>query len=116
MLQLDYTNMMADVVPGAITGTAWDDVRAALEAAHADVTRQHADQKLGFIDLPDDKRLLDQSLAIAQWAADECEVRDVVVPRNLRDEVQIEADEHGRGPDEPCGEPYGNDLSVPFSV
>ncbi|MGQ0640755.1 MAG: glucose-6-phosphate isomerase [Gemmatimonadaceae bacterium] len=78
-LQLDYTNMMADAVPGAITQDVWDKARPSLDEAHADVMRQHAARVLGFIDLPGDSRLLDQSLAISKWAADEREVSDVVV-------------------------------------
>jgi glucose-6-phosphate isomerase len=78
-LQLDYTNMMADAVPGAISEDLWRAAGDALRAAHARVTQQHAAGELGFIDMPDDTRLLDQSLQIAAWAVDERDVRDVVV-------------------------------------
>ncbi len=78
-LQLDFTNMMADAVPGAITQGMWDDARSALAAAHADVTRRHAAKELGFIDLPSDARLLEQSLTINAWATGARGVSDVVV-------------------------------------
>ena len=78
-LRLDYTNMMADAVQGAITGAQWDEARASLAAAHADVARLHGAKELGFIDLPSDQRLLDQSLAISTWANEERRVSDVVV-------------------------------------
>jgi glucose-6-phosphate isomerase len=78
-LKLDYTNMMADAVPGAITQEVWSDARASLAAAHAAVSRQHAAKELGFIDLPGDARLLDQSLTISAWANDTRHVSDVVV-------------------------------------
>lgn len=78
-LRLDYTNMMADAVPGAITPALWSDARTALAAAHADVARLHAAKELGFIDLPSDEGLLDQSLAINAWATDERRFSDVVV-------------------------------------
>lgn len=78
-LQLDYTNMMADAVPGAITEDLWDGARAALATAHADVMRQHSLRLLGFIDLPRYERLLDQCLTIAAWATEERRVSDVVV-------------------------------------
>ncbi len=78
-LQLDYTNMMADAVPGAIAEAQWDESRASLSAAHADVTRRHAAKELGFIDLPDDERLLTQSLTISAWANDERHATDIVV-------------------------------------
>jgi glucose-6-phosphate isomerase len=78
-LQLDYTNMMAEAVPGALSADAWDAAAPALAAAHADVMRQHAMRLLGFIDLPRYERLLDQCLTIAAWAVDERRVSDVVV-------------------------------------
>ena len=78
-LQLDYTNMMAEAVPGAISAALWDESRAALAAAHADVTRRHAANELGFIDLPRAEPLLTQCLKISAWANDERRVTDVVV-------------------------------------
>lgn len=78
-LQLDYSNMMADAVQGAISEAQWEEARAPLATAFADVARLHADKQLGFIDLPGDKALLEQSLKIAAWATDERRVSDVVV-------------------------------------
>jgi glucose-6-phosphate isomerase len=78
-LRLDYTNMMADAVQGAIAAAQWDEARASLAAAHADVARLHGAKELGFIDLPSDQRLLDQSLTISTWANEERRVSDVVV-------------------------------------
>lgn len=77
--QLDYTNMMTEAVPGAISAALWDESRASLAAAHADVTRRHAANELGFIDLPRAEPLLTQCLAISAWANDERRVTDVVV-------------------------------------
>lgn len=78
-LQLDYTNMMADAVPGAISAAVWEETRAALAAAHTDVARRHAANELGFIDLPHAEPLLAQCLKISAWAKDERRVTDVVV-------------------------------------
>ena len=78
-LQLDYTNMMADAVPGAIGTAQWTAARAALGAAHADVRRQHGAGTLGFIDLPGDNALLEQCLAISKWASNQRRITNVVV-------------------------------------
>ena len=78
-LQLDYTNMMADAVQGALTAAQWDEARPALSAAHADVARRHAAKELGFIDLPSDDRLLKQCLEITAWADDERRIHEIVV-------------------------------------
>jgi glucose-6-phosphate isomerase len=78
-LQLDFSNMMADAVPGAITQAMWDKARPQLEAAHGAVGRLYEAKELGFMDLPNDTRLMDQSLAITKWATDERAISDVVV-------------------------------------
>jgi glucose-6-phosphate isomerase len=80
-LQLDYTNMMDDAVRGApaITQSLLDAARDACAEAHADVARRHRTGELGFVDLPDDARLVEQCQAIARWAAGERRVSDVVV-------------------------------------
>ncbi|MGH7694513.1 MAG: glucose-6-phosphate isomerase [Gemmatimonadaceae bacterium] len=78
-LRLDYTNMMADAVQGAIAAAQWDEARASLAEAHAEVARLHGAKELGFIDLPSDKRLLDQILDICAWADDQRRITEIVV-------------------------------------
>jgi glucose-6-phosphate isomerase len=60
-IRLDYTNMMAPPIDGAITPAEWSDVAAAFSAAHAAVDAQHADGTLGFLDLPANDALHRQS-------------------------------------------------------
>lgn len=78
-LRLDYTNMLASAVPGAVGEGQWESARPALAQAHTNVTRQHRAGELGFLDLPGDRRLLEQCLSLSRWAHDECRVSDVVV-------------------------------------
>ncbi|MEP6622142.1 MAG: glucose-6-phosphate isomerase [bacterium] len=59
---LDYTNMMAPPIDGAISSAEWSEAAAAFTAAHDAVTSQHAAGTLGFIDLPDNQALHQQTL------------------------------------------------------
>ena len=57
-LRLDYTNMMTEAVPGAISAACWDESRARrFAAAHADVTRTARGERARFLDLPDVRNL-----------------------------------------------------------
>ena len=61
-IRLDYTNMMAPPIDGGITQAEWADASAAFTAAHQAVVDQHAEGTLGFLDLPDDRGLHQQTL------------------------------------------------------
>jgi glucose-6-phosphate isomerase len=61
-LRLDYTNMMAPSIPGGITDAEWREAAARFTAAHAAVAEQHRAGTLGFLDLPDDRALHQQTL------------------------------------------------------
>lgn len=61
-IKLDYTNMMAPPIDGAITAAEWADAAASFTAAHQAVADQYAEGTLGFLDLPDDAALHKQTL------------------------------------------------------
>ncbi len=61
-IRLDYTNMMAPPIDGAISPAEWNEVASSFAAAHDAVAMQHQDGTLGFIDLPDDRALHQQTL------------------------------------------------------
>ncbi len=61
-LRLDFTNMMAPPIDGGIHAAEWEDAQARFLAAHRAVVEQHATGALGFLDLPEDRRLHQQSL------------------------------------------------------
>ncbi|CAN5916488.1 glucose-6-phosphate isomerase [soil metagenome] len=61
-ITLDYTNMMAPPIEGAITTAEWADAAASFTAAHQAVADQHASGTLGFLDLPGDAALHRQTL------------------------------------------------------
>jgi glucose-6-phosphate isomerase len=62
-ISLDYTNMF---LPGAVTDAGWDEMRGRFRGAHAAVQGKHARGTLGFIDLPADAALLEQTTAFAE--------------------------------------------------
>ncbi len=66
-LTLDFTNMMAGVLPGGggITEADWRDGAAAFRDAHASVDAMRVADKLGFFTLPTNEALLKQSLDVA---------------------------------------------------
>ncbi len=70
MLSLDYTNMMHGALANGegITADEWTAAAPAFRAAHATVMRKHAAGELGFIDLPANSELLEQSLRVAEGA------------------------------------------------
>src|SRR5687768_8868308 len=81
-LRLDYTNMIA--ADGAARGTSggiaekdWLAAADRFRAAHRAVGKRHSDGSLGWIDLPDDKRLLAQTTDFA--AARRGRFTDVVI-------------------------------------
>ncbi|MDB4887587.1 MAG: Glucose-6-phosphate isomerase [Gemmatimonadetes bacterium] len=65
-LRLDYTNMMAPSIPGGITDAEWREAAARFTAAHAAVAEQHRAGTLGFLDLPGDRALHQQTLNYVQ--------------------------------------------------
>ena len=62
MIRLDYTNMMAPPIDGAITPAEWTEAGASFADAHTAVVDLHAGGTLGFLDLPDDRALHRQTL------------------------------------------------------
>ncbi len=56
-LRLDYTNMMAPPIDGAISAEEWSGIAERFRAARRAVDEQHAAGTLGFLDLPDDAAL-----------------------------------------------------------
>ena len=76
-LDLDFSNMMGDVVGGGISTTDWTSAPAAFRGAHDTFTKRHAAGELGFLALPDDAALHQQSTDFA--AAAKGKFDDVVV-------------------------------------
>ncbi len=60
-IRLDYTNMMAPSIDGGITANEWSEASAAFTAAHVAMVNQHSEGTLGFLDLPDDRALHQQT-------------------------------------------------------
>lgn len=65
-LRLDYSNMMLQ--PGGIPEQLWTDSRPLFQNAHAAVAALRDSGTVGFIDLPDDARLLSQVQDFANGA------------------------------------------------
>jgi glucose-6-phosphate isomerase len=61
-IRLDYTNMMSPPIDGGIGDAEWHDVATRFADAHAGVANEHAAGTLGFLDLPDDRALHQQTL------------------------------------------------------
>jgi len=79
-IRLDYTNMMAPPIDGGITDAEWRDVAARFADAHTAVAGDHASGTLGFLDLPDDRALHQQTLDyVGRVKASAGAVTDVVV-------------------------------------
>jgi glucose-6-phosphate isomerase len=78
MLSLDYTFMTAPAVDGGITVAELDAAAADFSRAHDAMMARHGRGELGFLDLPDDHRLRDETLALARRVLDRG-VTDVVV-------------------------------------
>lgn len=65
-LRLDYSNMM--VQPGGIPENVWNDTRALFPGAADGVEKLRSSSALGFIDLPSDRRLIEQVTSYAAKA------------------------------------------------
>ena len=81
-LRLDYTNMMAPAIDGGITDGEWRDAGARFSTAHAAVADQMNAGALGFLELPDDRALHQQTLGYVKQArlrAGDDRLTDVVV-------------------------------------
>jgi glucose-6-phosphate isomerase len=79
-IRLDYTNMMAPPIDGGITDAEWRDVASHFADAHTAVAGDHARGTLGFLDLPNDRALHQQTLDyVRRIKASVGAVTDVVV-------------------------------------
>jgi len=79
-IRLDYTNMMAPPIDGGITESEWRDIASRFEDAHRGVADEHASGTLGFLDLPDDRALHQQTLDyVSRVKVRAGELTDVVV-------------------------------------
>ncbi len=65
-IRIDYTNMLSGAVSGGIPTDAWDAAQQGFGATHAAVKQLRASGALGFLDLPRDRALHDQSRDFAQ--------------------------------------------------
>ncbi len=65
-LRLDFTNMMAPPIDGGITPAEWEEAGARFTAAHRAVADLHGAGTLGFLDLPDDRALHQQTLRFVE--------------------------------------------------
>src|SRR4051794_40484301 len=61
-IRLDYTNMMAPPIDGGITDAEWRDAASRFADAHTAVANEYAGGTLGFLDLPDNRALHQQTL------------------------------------------------------
>jgi glucose-6-phosphate isomerase len=76
-LRIDYTNMMGDVVNGGVSAADWASAPDALRRAHAGLERRRSAGELGFLELPADEALHEQSTDFAAKARGKFD--DVVV-------------------------------------
>ena len=67
-IRIDYTNMLAGAVSGGIPTQAWEAAQQDFRAAHAAVKQLRGTGVLGFLDLPRDRALHDQSRDFAKQA------------------------------------------------
>ena len=67
-IRIDYTNMLAGAVSGGVPLDAWESAQRDFGATHAAVKQLRGTGVLGFLDLPRDKALHDQSRAFAKGA------------------------------------------------
>jgi len=65
-IRIDYTNMLAGAVSGGISSTSWLDAQQRFAAVRADLVAQHRAGRLGFLDLPGDSALHQQSTDLAR--------------------------------------------------
>jgi glucose-6-phosphate isomerase len=79
-IRLDYTNMMAPPIDGGISETEWREIALRFEEAHRGVAVEYATGTLGFLDLPDDRALHQQTLDyVRRVKANAGTLTDVVV-------------------------------------
>src|SRR5690242_14982673 len=76
-LDLDFSNMMGDVVGGGISAADWTSAPGAFKGAHDTFGKRRAAGELGFLALPDDAALHKQSTDFALAAKGKFD--DVVV-------------------------------------
>src|SRR4051812_17136126 len=76
-IQLDYTNMLADVVAGGVAMSDWQRADKDFAALRAKVGALRAKGVLGFLELPGDRKLADSVTTYARTAAGKFD--DVVV-------------------------------------
>jgi glucose-6-phosphate isomerase len=76
-LDLDFSDMMGDIVAGGLSATDWAAAPAAFTSAHTTFGKRYAAGELGFLSLPDDVALHKQSTDFAARAKGKFD--DVVV-------------------------------------
>lgn len=64
-LRLDYTNFMGEVVAGGVSAADWRDATGSFARAHAGFQRRRQANELGFLDLPANVALHEQSTDFA---------------------------------------------------
>src|SRR6266404_2346754 len=64
-VRIDYTNMLASAVAGGIPGETWQEAQRDFGRAHALVQALRTTGALGFLALPDNRALHEQSTAFA---------------------------------------------------
>jgi glucose-6-phosphate isomerase len=67
-IRIDYTNMLAGAVSGAIAPGSWEDAQQRFPAVRAELIAQHRAGRLGFLDLAGDTALHRQSTDFARKA------------------------------------------------
>jgi glucose-6-phosphate isomerase len=79
-IRLDYTNMMAPPIDGGITDAEWREAASRFDDAHRGVADEYASGTLGFLDLPNDRALHQQTLDYVERVKVRAgELTDVVV-------------------------------------
>jgi glucose-6-phosphate isomerase len=81
-LRLDYTNMMAPAIAGGVTPDEWRDAGARFTAVHTAVAELLTGGSLGFLELPDQRALHQQTIDYVRQARarkGEDRLTDVVV-------------------------------------
>lgn len=64
-IRIDFTNMMGDVVQGGIAPADWNHAAGEFKNAHAVLDKRRSDGELGFLALPTDEALHQQSIDFA---------------------------------------------------
>ena len=76
-IRLDYTNMLGDVVEGGVSLADWEAAKGGFAGARAKAAALRAKGVLGFLDLPDDRKLAESVTTFARGAAGKFD--DVVI-------------------------------------